>query len=110
MTDHRIIERIVSLHHRYKELDGLPNLESPYPKYQIAHPAQDSGEEFGAIMEGWDEQAGELRQVDWGALNDQLQRTLQAMHPRGSLMETVEEARKKLRTRDRLSEVRRGEG
>jgi hypothetical protein len=109
VTDLRIIERIVSLHHRYKELDDRPGLESPYPKFQIAHPAQDSGEEFGAIMEGWDEQSGKLSRVDWGPLNDQLQRTLRAMHPNGSLMETVEEAKKKLRARDRLSEVRRGE-
>lgn len=106
VTDLRIIERIVSLHHRYKELDGRPNLECPYPNYRIAHPAQDSGEHFGAIMEGWDEQLGDLSPVDWGGLHEQLQRTLRAMHPEGSLMETVEGAKQRLRARERLSEVR----
>lgn len=105
VTDLRIIERIVSLHDQYRQLDGRRGLECPYPNYKIADPAFDSGEEFGAILEGWDDQSGELTRVDWGQLQDQLQRSLRAMHPQGSLMEVVDKAREKLRAKDRLNEV-----
>jgi hypothetical protein len=50
VTDLRVIERIVALFNMYVELTGHRGAVNPYPRYQVADEARDSGECFGMIL------------------------------------------------------------